>query len=264
MEKTGSLKRVPVSAAGQAPMKDLPDYLDLQTIANGTVYIRISDLFYLHSERIARFLDENKSLMTNSKQLIIDLRDNPGGMYWPLEKLVPLLYTRPILDPGGEILASEDNIEACSRLVLRGESHWQSKLYSTPQALLDSMKAHKNQLVAESLNDTTRLNRMLPNPQKIAFLVNANTMSAAEMFLTRASQSDKVTVFGKPTKGGALSGGIATIALPCSLLKLSYPMIRSNTIVNSVSKEGKIIPHVLISDQTEDWITFVLDYWQRH
>jgi hypothetical protein len=239
------------------------NYMEITTITPQTTYIRISDLFYQHGETISAFLEENKGTLSTSEQLIVDLRDNPGGMYWPLNKLLPLLYTHPIRDPGGVILASEDNITAYSRLALRGGSYWQNNLYPTPLAMLDSMKAHKNQLVVESSDDTTRMERVMPNPKRIAFLVNENTMSAAETFLIPASQSRKVTIFGQATRGGTLSGGGNLLAMPCSLFKLYYPMLRNTWVPDRVSREGKIIPQVRIPESTEDWVTFVLDYWKQ-
>ncbi len=240
------------------------DHLNRQSLDSSTLYLRISHLLHELANETKQFIEESKPFISRSKYLIVDLRDNPGGAYAWIEELYPYLYTRPIIIPGGVRLASTENVEKFAAASVRAAGLWDEKKYGTFADFIARLRNHPNELVGDiEGDDTLHLDTIARFPEKIAFLVNENTVSAAEMFLIYASQSEKVQVFGQPTRGGTFSGEIHTIEIPCSLVKFTYPMTRGRWYPPIVSKEGKIIPDVIIPYTEPDWIQFIRNYWQK-
>jgi hypothetical protein len=201
----------------------------------------------------------NENILKNTKHLIIDLRDNSGGSVFVYKSIMPYIYTNPILTVGGMVLATEDNIkDGYSTEYPEATDSIQKVL---KQNLAD-LKAHQGELYNLYPIDTIKFEKPLENPERISFLVNKNTGSAAELFLLQAKQSKKVTIFGTNSAGAVDYAEFVTSKMPCPYFMLWYPASKSLYSIKHPLDNIGIEPDVKIPNNIKDWVKFVKNYNQ--
>lgn len=199
-------------------------------------------------------IKKNEAELKSRKHLIIDLRNNSGGTVLIFRNLMPYIYTNPILTEGGIVLATEDNIK--DRYSKEYPQLPDSMQLIFKQNLL-KLKAHQGELYNLYPIDTIKYDTTLKNPERVSFLVNRNTASAAELFILQAKQSKKVKVYGENTAGAIDYVEVVTTAMPCSFYSLWYPAVKSTRLPASPLDNIGIEPDIKIPQDTIDWIDFV-------
>ena len=202
-------------------------------------------------------IKKNESILKNTKHLIIDLRNNSGGTVLVYEKLMPYLYTNPILKEGGYVLATADNIRDGYSKEYPEASDSIRNVFKKD---LEKLKAHEGELYKLYPIDTIKFNTVYKNPERISFLVNRNTGSAAELFLLEAKQSKKVKIYGENSSGSIDYVEVITIKMPCSFYTLYYPACKSLRLPDYPLDNIGIKPDVAIPSNVTDWIDFVKKY----
>jgi Peptidase family S41 len=199
-------------------------------------------------------IKKNETILKNTKHLIIDLRNNAGGSVLVYEKLMPYLYTNPILKEGGMVLATDDNITY-------GYSNKHTELSDSLQQYfkerLAKLKAHKGELYPIYPVDTIKYPATLKYPERVSFLINRNTGSAAELFLLEARQSTKVKLYGENSAGAIDYTEFIKMKMPCDFFVLYYPACKSLRLPLYPLDNIGIKPDIEIPAATTDWIDYV-------
>lgn len=198
----------------------------------------------------------NDSTLKNTKHLIIDLRNNSGGAADAFEKILPYLYTNPILTEGAQVLATDDNIKDGYERIFNLVS---GKTKESYRKKVLELKAHRNQLYLLYPTDTIKLDKTLSNPSRISILMNKESASSAELFLLQAKQSKKVKLFGTRSSGSINYLERVETQMPCKYFTLIYPPARLLRAEKEKANIG-IQPDVHIPVDAKDWIQFVKEY----
>jgi len=206
----------------------------------------------------ATLIKKNENILKNTKHLIVDLRNNSGGSVLVYEKLMPYLYTNPILQEGGYVFATPDNIK---------DSGYAKEYPETPDSIknvfkkyLIELKAHEGELYKLYPIDTIKFKTVYKNPERVSFLVNAGTGSAAELFLLEAKQSKKVKLYGEHSSGAVDYTEFVKVEMPCKFYTLYYPTCKSLRLPDYPLDNIGIKPDVAIPADVNDWIDFVKKY----
>lgn len=121
------------------------------------------------------------------------------------------------------------------------------------QKILDCMKDNPGKFVVRYSDEIVKRDTVMPNPRKIAVLINSGCGSSAEEFILYAKESKKVVLLGQPTSGTLDYSNISPREFPGSAFKISLPTTRSHRLPNSSVDKDKIKPNIyLTSDQ--NWI----------
>jgi len=222
---------------------------------SNTCLIAIPNAQLTYKGEIDSLLTRYDAAIKQRRHLIIDVRDNGGGSVLCFEKLLPLIYTGPMITKGSSVLATEDNIRGYYAM------------YDFPN-ISDSMKnvfkkeaevlwAHKGGMYNLWPGDTTRFDTIFPYPQKVSILINGNCASSTELFLIKARQSSKVTMYGTPTLGVVDYADAATFKLPCGIYKVRFSTSRTNRLPDEKIDNIGIQPNVKIPEQVPDWVEYV-------
>lgn len=244
-----------IAAAAKHDMSPSFRILDKETNLLVIPYFGIS-----YKKAVDSILESNKRLLENSKHLIIDIRNNPGGQNGTAEGLLPYLYTNPIYTEGDAVLATADNIRDGYDVDMTGYPE-KTRKFMTEE--VKKFKAHVGELYAYPA-DTLKFDHILKNPQRISILMNRKSMSAAEIFLLKAEQSKKVILFGENSTGAIDYLDVISAKMPCEHYLIKYPAVRSNRVNTRPLDNVGITPHVIIPDDVTDWIKFVRNYKKNH
>ncbi|WP_316799041.1 S41 family peptidase [Pedobacter frigidisoli] len=205
-------------------------------------------------------LKQHKNAIKNHRHLIIDIRNNYGGSVLVYDKLIPYLYTRPILTEGGSVLATEENIR----------DYYSAIPANIPDSIkkgfvrnLNVLKAHLNQLYPLYPVDTIKLEEVMAYPKEVSIVVNRNTASAAELFMLQAKQSSKVKLFGERSSGAIDYLEVVKTKLPCDIYTLGYPACKSSRLPDFPLDNTGIQPDVRITSEIKDWVGFIQSYKER-
>ncbi|WP_165825391.1 S41 family peptidase [Pedobacter yonginense] len=210
--------------------------------------------------QVDSIVKQNKSILENTKHLIIDLRDNGGGSVYVYESLMPYIYTNPILTAGGMVLATPDNIKDGYSIKYPGVS---DSIQKALDETLIELKKHEGELYDLYPVDTIKFESIAKNPERVSFLINKNTASAAELFLLQAKQSTKCKIFGTASAGMVDYLEVITSKLPCDFYTLVYPAGKSIYSINNPLDNTGIKPDVELSEKIENWVDYVKTYKEK-
>lgn len=205
--------------------------------------------------QIDSLLKANETLIKRTPHFIIDLRDNGGGSVLCFEKLLPLIYTRPFISEGASVLATPDNIR--DYYAITDYPNISDSMKNVFKKEAEVLWAHEGQLYNLWPNDTLKFDTVFPFPGKVSVLINGNCASSTELFLLKARQSDKVTIYGQHTLGAVDYADAATSRLPCGFFRLRYATSRSNRLPKEHIDNIGLQPDVLIPEQVKDWVQYV-------
>lgn len=205
-------------------------------------------------------IKENASILRKSDHLIIDLRNNFGGSILVYKKLIPYLYTNPILTEGGSVLATEDNIRDYYSDIPTNVSDSMKKIFTKN---LNLLKNHVGEIYNLYPVDTIILAKKLSYPKTVSILINRNTSSAAELFLLEAKQSSKVKVFGTNSSGAIDYLEVVRTKMPCGFYTIGYSAAKSNRLPDNPLDNVGIKPDIEIPNNVVDWVKFIRNYKKK-
>ncbi|RLJ77012.1 S41 family peptidase [Pedobacter alluvionis] len=235
-----------------------PDLMaSLKKLDDQTILLSLPSFNSKYKTRIDSLIERNKDNLANTKHLIIDVRNNSGGTTGCFEKIIPYLYTNPIHIDGGIVLATDDNIRDCY------EKDYPYASAASKKELKKSAKklrANLNKFYPLYKSSTLKLSKTLKNPERVSILINGNTASSGELFILRAEQSKKVTLFGQNTAGSVDYGEMVITHPPCSFFTLVYPVAKSLHAIKRPLDNIGITPNVIIPNQEVDWVDYVKNY----
>jgi hypothetical protein len=232
--------------------KNMPNFTVLD---NNTCLLTVPSFSLVYKSHIDSLLLYYDTVLKKSLHLIIDLRNNGGGSVLCFEKIIPYLYTNPIITKGSSVLATEDNIR--DYYALYDYPNISDSMKNVFKKEAEILKNHIGELYPLWPSDTLILNNIYTYPKTISILVNERCASSAELFLLKAKQSTKVKLYGKHTMGAVDYSDAVTASFPCPLYKIRYSSSISNRIPEQPIDNIGIIPDIEIEESESDWIKFV-------
>ncbi len=215
-------------------------------------------------EFVQEMLTENEEILKNTPNLIIDLRNNPGGDDAAFTALFPYIATSPIVRKGGVFRATDENIISLKHELEAIQEYpiYKERLTPKLQQVLQQMEAKKGQFV-NGPDKEFASGKVMMNPKKVAFLVNKTTASTAEQFILEAKQSTKTVVFGENTKGLADYIEVRDWGLPCYGWRVAFSLAKSPRLPQKPIDNVGITPDVKIGENESDWVEFVKNYLKK-
>ncbi|BDX39646.1 hypothetical protein CYCD_30010 [Tenuifilaceae bacterium CYCD] len=244
-------------------------YIVALSLSDSTFYIRLPSFNNAGIETIVKKYWKEITIRPN---LIIDIRNNGGGLDNYYQVILDLLYTKPYERKGVEWYASVGNIKLFEDALRKKEIRNGEDGIKWTQELLTTMKSSKGKFVIHPLmgsDKTITRDTVYPLPCKVGVIINENNASSAEQFLLSAKNSDKVMLFGNKNTAGVLDYSNAVqVSFPSKNYTLLYPMTRSRRLPDYPIDNVGIAPDVIIPlketvqlyDRIDDWVYFVQNY----
>lgn len=235
--------------------------VDARKLSDSTLYLQIGSFDPWNATAIDSIIQEKAPLLQSLPNLIIDVRTNEGGADFAYAPLIPYIYSQPIKGIGVDVLASEDNINAWLAILKEPDLP-----ESTKDAILRMtgiMKKNIGGFVSIVPDDTLALDEVKPYPKQVVILIDGRCASTTEQFLFNATQSSKVTVMGKPTKGVIDYANVRDVTFPDSPIILSYATTRSRRIDQGMAVDGVGIQPAITLNEKEDWIEAAIRFLEK-
>lgn len=205
-------------------------------------------------------INANRIEIEKRKYLFVDIRNNAGGTILSFIKLLDYIYTNPTLYVSGINRVTEDNIKGAFENLESNKPYFDSSQYASEFNFLNSLKKTNNKFIAEH-PDTLIRTVVYHYPEKVVFLVNSNTASAAEMLLLMALQNKKTIIAGINTSG-AVDYTEPQFHFTCNnKYVLGIPWIkRSRSIYNRDIDNIGISPKINLSKLPEErWLNYLME-----
>ncbi len=215
-------------------------------------------------EFIQDLIQKNEEILKSTPNLIIDIRNNPGGDDASFTSLFPYISLGSIVRKGGVFKSSEENIISIKHEIESFEEYpiYKERFGAKLQAVVQKMEANKGKFVTGP-DQEYGTGVPMANPKRVAFLVNKNTASTAEQFIFEAKQSTKTIVFGENTKGLADYIEVRDWGLPCYGWRVAFSLAKSPRLpLNAIDNVG-ITPDVKITENETDWVEYVKNYLKK-
>lgn len=204
---------------------------------------------------IDSLLTVNESTIHSLNNMIIDIRNNGGGSDESFGKLIPFLYTNPIIRINSDIWATEDNIKKFE--LVAADKNYSLATRKEMADFVLKLKQNKNQFVSRGDDDTLRITVTDSLPQKVYIIINGNVASSAEGFLLKAIQSKKVVLVGQHTKGELDYANVNYLISPHKKISLGCPTSRSRRLPEMPIDNIGIAPDVFLSAD-KDWVEYTV------
>jgi len=228
-------------------------------VTDKTSLLCLSSFEHNYTDRINKLLTDNKTEIENSENLIIDVRNNLGGVYESYEKLLPYILTGSVRGMCAEFLASETLINDIQNWYDDEEGKIRAgewiKMFRKNMGRfvnVDSVDSYTNKIVPEK-----------KSPKQVVILVNRRTASSGEAFVLDAKQSKKVKILGTPTYGAIDYGTACFFDFGCGNYKLMMPTWRSMRLPDYPIDNIGIQPDIYIDKSVKDWVKFAIEYLEK-
>jgi len=230
-----------------------------ERLNENTVYLRIP--FFEISEKplIDSLIAKNRDIMLSTENLIIDVRNNPGGSDASYEQLIPFLYTNPIRTVGAAFLSTKLNNQRMLDLSKNTEFDEESrKTFRKYYDILNQSPGEFVNLSEEKVN-IEKMDSVLPYPKNIGIIIHQENGSTTEQFLLLAKQSKKVKLFGKTTRGMLDISNVNIINSPCNDFELYYGLSKSFRIPDFAVDDIGLQPDYFIDSTIPEyaWVDHV-------
>lgn len=236
---------------------------EFERIDDKTVLLRFGD--FMDSEKIPALIEEYDVEVCSSENLIIDVRENGGGMdtlFYPLIKYCFPEGEQPKEESsyGMEINFSERNVEL--RVALFEEYRKQELPEETRDWLETAMKTLKENKGRGFLDDPDgeEVERGVGgagNPKRVYILSDCHCGSSGDAFVELMRESPKVTVVGRPTMGILDYSNEAQISY--GDFHFLYPTSRLKAIDHGIIMGGHGVPVDVYVPWTPEHLTHDVD-----
>ncbi len=238
----------------------------IKNISDKTVLIRLSNFFYSNVARIQKMIDDNIDLLKTSDNLIIDLRNNPGGTDQAYQQLLPYICTQNIRMMNAAFLATPTLINGLQKYM---DDLPQEKKYDADRKRIrEKIKLYKNNMYEFVNMDSTdvyiqKIEPTNKSPENIVILINERTASAAESLTYRARQSKKVKIMGAPSGGVLDYGSTRWTDFGSDDYKLSIPTFRSLRLPEYPIDNIGLQPDIYLDESVKNWIQYARNYLEN-
>lgn len=244
----------------QNKLKELVGFY-FKRITPKTSILKLPSFEYQNLQTIDELIENNKNLLEESENLIIDLRGNPGGTTTAYQKLLPYISGKSIHHSGAEFLATQtyiNNLEAYKKTLDKNVST--EGIDNQIKTLKENLGKFVN-FNQDSKPETVEL--VAKSPKNVIIFADKGTGSSAEYFLFIAKQSKKVKVFGLPSYGALDYGNAYLIDFGCKDYQLFMPTYRALRLPDYPIDNIGIQPDVYVDTSVKDWTDFAVEYLEN-
>lgn len=229
------------------------------------VYLKLGRFMQGEVNEFDSIVRANRPVIYGSKNLIIDLRGNPGGDASSSQEMIQLIYTNPIIYPAWQYRSSPELIKVKKAGIDRLLNNDPYNRLKSQQVLLQRLEEHPGGLVSSGDSIVRTVDSVSRYPERVAFLIDGGSGSSAEFFTFEGKQSKKVTLFGANTAGVMDYGEAQSLNLPCGQYIIGIPWGRNGWIKRFGFRVDNVgfNPDVRIPATERDWVQFVMKYWSR-
>jgi len=228
-------------------------------VTEKTALLCFSSFEQNYVERIKKLLVDKKQAIESSENLIIDVRNNPGGVYSAYEDLFPYILTNPIRSLGMEFFVTQTLIDDIESWYDDDASKKKAKQW------ISIFKGKMGEFVNTDSTDVyvEKIKLAERSPKQVVILANRRTASSGEAFVLDAKQSKKVKILGTPTYGALDYGTASFFNFGCKNYKLMMPTWRSMRLPDYPIDNIGIQPDIYLDKSVKDWIQFAVDYLEN-
>lgn len=228
-----------------------------QKLDSSSAYLRIRSFNVNYLPKIDSILKAHWQDLLEVPNLVIDVRGNGGGGDISYRSLKQLIYTQPVKIIGADFLSTSENIANYVSMIKAAELPANEERMYIQQ--VERAKLAVETYFNFSADRIDTLSEVLPNPRRVAIIIDHGCASATEQFLLEAKQSRKVTIYGQPSMGALDYANVCSKFYPAISSTLDYPTTRSRRIdkKQGVDNAG-IQPDVPLAFQEADWLQYVL------
>lgn len=257
-ENLGALRRVTSKFVPDtiARSEEISNKIGIKKLNYSTLYLRMPSFNHEIKEKVDSVIKTNHELITETPNLIIDVRNNGGGSDVTYSDIIKYLYTNPIKLVNNSIRSTPDNIAKFENLLTDPLFPESNKQYI--RDLVERLKKKPNKFVRKD-NEVIVEETNFAFPQKVVVLINDNCASSCEEFVLTVKQSKKVILMGENTMGVLDYANVHTLNLPCAGWMLQYATSRTNRLPDYPIDNIGIEPDVEIPAD-KNWIDFALEY----
>jgi hypothetical protein len=219
-----------------------------------------------NAEIVDSLVKTNYQLISRTKNLIIDIRQNMGGTVRTYLPLLPFIYSKPIEKINVAMYCSKDGIQRVKENIAAyiQKGNIDSSFLKDWQALVKMEEDSIGKFIWGP-TDTLRFDSVMPYSRNVGIIINYANQSAAEMMLLDCMQSSKVTLFGEHTMGAVDYLDYYPIDLPSKKYQLKIAATKRIIPPGGSNLDYKgIYPDVPISDEEKNWVDFVKAYYEKH
>jgi hypothetical protein len=231
------------------------------------IYLRLAKFNQPEVQQLDSLLKANRAVLHRTRNVIVDLRGNPGGGASSSDEMIRLIYTKPLIYPAWRYRSSPEFIKATQEYIgtLKSQPATNQWILDRQQALLVRLQQHPGQLVSGGGDITRTVDSVSTYPQRVAFLLDEGCGSSTEFFTFEGKQSQKVTTFGRHTYGVMDYGEDQAFPLACGHYVISIPWGRNGWIERFGYRIDNVgfSPDVKIPPAEPDWVQFVMRYWSK-
>lgn len=261
------IKQIPKPALSPAQLEEKLNStvgFHFKKLSSKTSILKLPSFEYHNLKKIDQLIEENKDLLENSQNLIIDLRGNPGGTTDAYQKLLPYISGKTIRHTSAEFLATQtyiDNLEAYKKTLDKNVSTEGTD--KTIKKLKENLGKFVRMGDASGPVYIEEVTIAKKSPKNIIILVNKLTGSSAEYLLFVAKQSKKVKLMGTPSYGALDYGNAFAVDFGCENYKVFMPTYRALRLPDYPIDNIGIQPDVYIDSSVKDWVKFAVDYLEN-
>lgn len=239
-----------------------PAIFSLEKLDSATLLLTVPTMNETVRGQLDSLIRAGSALLERTPNLIIDCRNNGGGSDITFYPLRPYVYTGSVKGHGGQIYATDDNIEKYEKLRHNKDFPKKYRLYFASMAR--RMRRNKGGYVGKCKESTEKFKQAKPFPQKVAILINGGCASSCEQFVYYARQSKRVTLIGQNTAGIMDYGNLHNLDFPCATFGLAYPTSRSCRVDAGKGIDGTgMPPDVRIEEKDTNWVQFAQEYLKK-
>lgn len=249
----------PAEIQKEKPVEQLANTIELKKLNATTVYFRLPTFNHQVKSKVDSLLQANHEFITDTPNLIIDVRNNGGGSDVTYSELIQYLYTNKIVLVNNSIWASSDNVHKFKKILDDPHYPESSKVYI--RNLVKRLEDNPGTFVKKE-DSTIKQRSSFKFPNHVVVLINRYCASSCEEFVLAARQSKKVTLMGENTMGVLDYANIHTLDLPCSGWGLQYATSRTNRLPGFPIDNIGIEPNLKIPEG-KNWVEFAVEYLKK-
>lgn len=250
-------------AKQKSKLKELEGFY-FKKLSAKTTYLKLPSFDHPYLKQIDQLIENNRSLLENSENLIIDLRGNPGGSTDGYQKLLPYISGKAIYHTGAEFYASESFLNSLENYKKKlGKDDSSETVDNQIKKVKENMGRYFNHDEKGGLNRVQNIEVALKSPKKIVILANKRTGSSAEYLLYIAKQSTKVKIMGIPSYGALDYGNAIMTDFGCADYQLLLPTYKAMRLPDYPIDNIGIQPDVYLDQSVKDWVKFAEDYMEN-
>lgn len=177
----------------------------LKKLSDKTAIITMPSFDYPFVDIIDKLIADNRNLIENSENLIVDIRGNSGGTDNAYQNLLPYIMTNSIRNMGVEYLATPTLVNGLEGYIKTVEDKKEKQ--DEAEMVKNWIRLFKKDMgkfvnVKDSSFSVQQVEFAKEGPKNVVLLTDKRVGSSGENFVMKTKQSKKVKVIGTVTSGG--------------------------------------------------------------